>query len=128
MNVTPVIVVPGMEFTTVQGIMTYSFSNMKLLPRNNNDMVLATSVKSAESSTGLRLHPNPASNKIKITVGNSGKHQIKVLNSLGRQMMVLQIEGMETELDIRNLPAGIYHLSVSDAQGKITGTRSLSVY
>jgi hypothetical protein len=49
------------------------------------------------------------------------------MNSLGQQKMVKQIDGMETELDIRKLPVGIYHLSVSDAQGKITGTRSLSV-
>jgi hypothetical protein len=127
MNVTPVIVVPGLEFSTVQGIMTYSFSNMKLLPRNNSDMVLATSVKSAELNSGLSLYPNPASGSIRLTLGTAGKHQIKVMNSLGQQMIVMQIEGMETELDIRNLPAGIYHLSVSDAQGKITGTRSLSV-
>jgi hypothetical protein len=90
-------------------------------------MVLATSVKSAELNSGLSLYPNPASGSIRLTLGTAGKHQIKVMNSLGQQMMVKQIDGMETELDIRKLPVGIYHLSVSDAQGKITGTRSLSV-
>jgi hypothetical protein len=127
MNVPFVQVLPGMEFSSVQGIMTYSFSNMKLLPRNNADMTLAASVKDRKGNAVFAVSPNPATESIGIAFEKAGNYRIRLINSFGQTTMEKTVNGADSRLDIRNLASGIYHLSVSDLLGKTTGTRSISV-
>jgi predicted extracellular nuclease len=127
MSVSPVIVMPGMEFSAVQGIMTYSFSNMKLLPRNNADMTLATGVKSVISKGNFRVFPNPASSCLRLSFADGSAEKIQLLNSLGQLLIQKEFHGPEADLEISHLPAGIYRLIASDKNGVITGTSSVSI-
>jgi len=61
MNVTPTVVTVGMEWEYVNGIMYYSFSNMKLLPRNAGDFATPVSRDAFNKMEGIiSLYPNPA--------------------------------------------------------------------
>ena len=127
MNVPVVLVVPGMEFTTVQGIMTYSFSNMKLLPRNNNDIVSPTAVSKSLNNEALQLAPNPATDKVTIRFADAASRNILLMNSIGQVVIRTQMKEMNGELSVKNLPAGVYRMLVSDSKGNTVGVRSISI-
>lgn len=127
MNVTPVLVLPAMEFSTVQGIMTYSFGNMKLLPRNNSDMTLVASVKSVQESAGFSLSPNPAGEKVKLFFDKAETHHFQLINSLGQVVKSSILQGLEAEVNISGMATGIYRIRISSANGLVRGTRIISV-
>lgn len=74
------------------------------------------------SSAGLKLFPNPVRNQLRLRLDAkpSGIYAVRIINSAGA--CVWQREGISSDirqLDINTsvLPAGLYRLSVMDAQG-----------
>lgn len=127
MNVPFVQVLPGMEFSQVQGIMTYSFSNMKLLPRNNSDMTLVAGIKNQAAESGLVIYPNPARNQLNVRLSGAGNYSISILNSLGQEMYTGRFSGSETVLPISDLSAGLYRIRIGDDAGKLISSRIFSI-
>jgi hypothetical protein len=127
MNVPFVQVLPGMEFSLVQGIMTYSFSNMKLLPRNNNDMTLVTSVNNQLHSSGFVLYPNPAKENLHIRFGEEGSRNISILNALGQEIRSGKMTGSEFTFPLSGFSAGLYRIRVADASGNLISSRLFSI-
>ena len=95
--------------------MFFSFGNYKLVPRDNNDIVLgATSVlNDSHEQYDLSVYPNPAnqSGTLSITVPQSLNASIQVFSSLGMLMTTLHngfiSEGNHHFL-LNNLPSGLY--------------------
>jgi hypothetical protein len=127
MNVPFVQVLPGMEFSQVQGIMTYSFSNMKLLPRNNNDMTLVTSVNNQLHSSGFMLYPNPAKEILHIRFGEEGSRNLSILNALGQEIRSGKMTGSEFTFPLSGFSAGLYRIRVADANGNLISSRLFSI-
>ncbi|MCS7073553.1 MAG: T9SS type A sorting domain-containing protein [Bacteroidia bacterium] len=87
MNVTPQVVTAGMQFSYAQGIMTYGFSRVKLLPRNQMDMALLTSQEKTFSTNSFSLYPNPTSGSVTVEYDRlaiSGIVSIELLDLTGR--------------------------------------------
>jgi hypothetical protein len=126
MNVPPVLVTPGMEFTLVQGIMTYSFSNMKLLPRNNADMGLLASVNETDKKGRFRIFPNPASEKAEFRFTQAAERSISIQNLMGQEVFAKKFTGENLNLSLSGFPSGLYQIRVEE-KGNLIGVERLSI-
>jgi hypothetical protein len=60
----------------------------------------------------LSIYPNPTSNYITIEAPATGRISITNLN--GQQLITRQITEPKTQIDIRNLPSGVYFVRLTD--------------
>ena len=127
MNVPLVLVVPGMEFSTVQGIMTYSFSNMKLLPRNNSDMVLVASASDMFSNESIVAYPNPARDNLTLRFPSEGNRKIEIFNALGQKVIDMECTSANPVLNICGTHPGVYRLRATDSRGNTATVRNISI-
>ncbi len=73
---------------------------------------------------GLSLYPNPVSNgKVYITSKNDSDKEIIIFDVLGKK--VLQTMISSKELNVANLPSGVYIIKINE--GDATATRKLIV-
>ncbi len=116
----PIRVVPGNKFDELTGVMYFSFSNYKLIPRKEDDFVgYTTSVKNENLSLlDYKLaqnYPNPfnPSTRINFTIKEEGLVNLKIFNLLGQEVATLvsenKIPGNYSAIfNAGNLPSGIY--------------------
>ena len=114
----------GAHFQKLKGIMYYSYSNYKLVPRKDDDFVgYATAVKEENSSPKTfsieQNYPNPfnPSTKIVYSIPRSSNVKLTVFNILGQQVKTLvnqtQSQGTYTvSFNASSLPSGIYFYSI----------------
>ena len=114
MNVEPIIVWMGQPVLSAQGILTYSFSNMKLLPRNNSDLSLNTSV-ARKINRRITARPNPAQDFITVD-GADPLEKAEVFNS-SCQLVSAQTAA---RIEVGSLKPGLYRVQLV----KPDGTRS----
>ena len=63
--------------------------------------------------SGFSVYPNPAADKITIeTNALPTKSQLSIMNVDGQQLITRQITEPKTQLDISNLPSGVYFVRV----------------
>lgn len=67
-------------------------------------------------ATAATLHPNPTTGLVTIT-GKDLK-RAEVVNTLGQRVAMVQGEGETMQIDIINLPAGVYFVNVTDGEGR----------
>lgn len=116
MNVTPIVVTVGMEWDYVQGILYYSFSNMKLLPRNAGDFAGVNSRTELLDGT-LMVYPNPAAAQTTLSWQNLTDNQFTcTLTDLsGRVVYTTELSGNSGthSLSTAHLPSGMYFCTIS---------------
>lgn len=79
-----------------------------------------------QMETGITVYPNPVINKklqVQFVNQPAGKYSIQLVNNAGQQVYtgMTQVTGKEAVRQIQldnSLPAGVYLLSFSDAEGK----------
>jgi hypothetical protein len=126
MNVPLALVIPGAAVSLMQGIMTYSFGNMKLLPRNNSDATIAVSVEDQLRKNGFLVYPNPATDRISVRLSSSGS-QVDVYSAQGRQVFGQTAKSDNIEMYVGNWAPGLYRIQVRDNKGLVIGQTSVSV-
>ena len=107
-------------FTSLQGVLYYSFSHYKLVPRKNSDFGSVIGVKNNQNElpTVFRLgqnYPNPFNpvTTIKYDIPVNSEITLKVYNILGQEVKTL-VSGIqnrgryEVKFDGTNLASGIY--------------------
>ena len=114
----------GAHFQKLKGIMYYSYSNYKLVPRKDDDFVgYTTAVKQENTSPktyGIEQnYPNPfnPSTKIVYSIPRISNVTLKVFNILGQQVKTLvnqtQSQGTyNVTFNASSLPSGIYFYSI----------------
>jgi predicted extracellular nuclease len=128
-NVPVCIVTPGDTVTSVTGIMTYSFSNNKLLPRNNDDFESysgancpdTATVAIADAALGrLRAYPNPAHSRLSVDheLVQPRALRVELFDLVGRRILSRDVAAgaLRSELDLSAFDQGLYLLRVSDAR------------
>lgn len=66
----------------------------------------------------LSLYPNPASDQFNITSGNETIHSVVVRDILGKTVATYNVDGLEQNVNISNLPKGMYLVEVELETGK----------
>ncbi|MCS6895308.1 MAG: T9SS type A sorting domain-containing protein [Bacteroidia bacterium] len=113
---------------SIQGIFTYQWNNIKLLPRTNADFfnIVKTSCSSSttsiaqESGKGLWLGPNPTTGTLYLRSTDADEVHVSLYNLHGQRIAETTFAG-SYEWNLASLPAGIYLLKVE------TGTKQTVV-
>ncbi len=69
-------------------------------------------------NNSVALFPNPANNELTITTNENAYSSVSIFNSVGTQVLYSGINTKMTNLNISNLPAGIYFLKLEGNGGK----------
>jgi dienelactone hydrolase len=68
----------------------------------------------------VRIHPNPARSNVYIELNNCPEARVKLINLLGETMVTGLLHTGENVLDVDGLPSGLYFLSISGCDIKIS--------
>jgi hypothetical protein len=105
----------GTSLESLTGIMFFSFGNYKLVPRNNNDIVLgSTSVMNdVHQQYELSVYPNPTNQNgtLHVSIPQSLYARIEVFSSLGNMVSTIHngfINEGNHHFLLHNLPSGLY--------------------
>ncbi|RMF49219.1 MAG: T9SS C-terminal target domain-containing protein, partial [Bacteroidetes bacterium] len=112
------------ELDSLQGILTYQWNFVKLLPRYNADFFRVRKASCTETAGGggaalneagtlvLRYGPNPASHFVWVEVPPTyGLAKARLYTLEGRQLQETSFSG-QAEIDLSRLPQGLYLLEV----------------
>ena len=72
------------------------------------------------NSYDFTITPNPAKDDINLRFNESNKYYIRVFHPGGQSMIAQYAEGTQVKLEIKNLPAGLYFVSVTTNNTSIT--------
>jgi len=76
-----------------------------------------------EESTNIMVYPNPADSYINVSITNGIKTgTISIYNIVGSLVKSIDIDGNEKEINVSELPAGSYLISVDDERESIVKT------
>lgn len=75
-----------------------------------------TGIEENGSTAFVTLHPNPTSGLVTIT--GQDLRQAEVINTLGQQVATATGAGETLQIDIANLPIGVYFVNVTDGEGR----------
>ncbi|WP_276133243.1 T9SS type A sorting domain-containing protein [Polluticoccus soli] len=123
----------SMDFTSVvQGSYDFSVSVSDGTYTDTMTFVVEkfpTSVNSVNRTTdGISVYPNPARDELNVKFNaNTGINYITLYNMIGKALTVYKVSASNSaKLDIQNVPAGIYFIRLTDAQGRVVGTRKFT--
>ena len=125
MKVAPIVVQKGDAMTSVTGIMDYSFSNCKLMPRNNADFENYVRLNVGVNSNAINLgkvvaYPNPTSNQINfdyILPANAANCAIVVYDLLGKVVANTNMNTLSgtASIETSHLAQGTYLYSITSS-------------
>ena len=129
-NVEKIIVTDSVSMDTVIGVLTYSFSNMKLLPRNNDDFkginVGITSVRTYSNDAELSIYPNPSNDVV--FVNTDGKeYSVSIIDLSGKAVITSSIKDNDNALNVSELENGMYILTLSNLNGETVARQKVIV-
>ena len=84
------------------------------------DSVLAVSPITA-SSCIVSLSPNPAHNSLHLEWNNPAKTELQIINQIGQILLSTHTDKTNMEIDIRQLPAGLYMVRTTQDGNRWTG-------
>lgn len=75
----------------------------------------------------INLYPNPATNELNVVYDdNADVKNIAVYNIIGKIMNVYKVTGNSANLNIDNIPSGIYFVRLYNSGGNIVSTRKFT--
>jgi Zn-dependent metalloprotease/chitodextrinase len=81
----------------------------------------STSFDDISAKPAINLYPNPASSYINVQITNATAHGvISIYNSIGALVKVVDIEDSEREVNISELPSGLYIISIETKKEALT--------
>jgi len=109
----------------VTGIGHYSFSAYKILPRDANDISIASGINELGSFT-VSVYPNPVKNIINFEL-NINIFTVTLINVTGKIIKRSHSTNNKLVISTENIDNGIYFYSVSDNDGNIISTSKFIV-
>lgn len=134
------VVSAGDTISSLTGIMYYSFGNMKLLPRNNDDANsfsgancpggIVSSIEDELAGSEIIAYPNPTRDLLTVsyTFPQIVEGNVRMIDLMGRTVANKEIRGVAGELQLQtgNMVAGTYILLV-ETQGYIISRKRIVV-
>ena len=73
------------------------------------------------------LYPNPAHDELNVVYdANSDVKNIAIYNVIGKVMMVYKVSGSSANLNLENIPGGIYFVRLYNSSGNIMATKKFT--
>lgn len=93
------------------------------------NLALSTGI-AEQSRTTFRVRPNPTQDFAHLNTStiNAKGAFVRIINSLGQELMTASILGPETQLDLRGIHDGSYFIQVIDQQGLMKGNDHLVIH
>lgn len=98
----------GIYFDDNEVVMTNSALNMIGIPQN---------VTLLGNNNNATIYPNPASDIIVVNTEGSTYNSLEVTNLMGQTLLTEKLTQHETKVNVKNLPAGIYTLTLKGDNG-----------
>ncbi len=102
----------GIYFDNNEVIMTNTASNIKGCP--------TTQVKNINTTDDVLLYPNPVTDVLTIIAQPGSYTTLTVTNAVGQQMVQQNITQPDNKVNVKNLPPGVYSITLSGAQHNVT--------
>lgn len=141
MNVPPIVTSDTMTFDAMQGIIFFSFSNYKLHPRANDDIIganfqLLPVTNRPQSPLNTRefenvrvaMYPNPAKDILNITSSLSENATVTITDIQGRVVKRIDLRPFEVNTyDITSFKPGLYIVTLTSQKGAVISNSKLIV-
>lgn len=141
---------PGQMIDSLTGLMHYSYSVYKLIPRNNSDIIgLADSngvpyvidstvVPGPDTATGIfdlagktlemKVYPNPANDIINVRIENNDEPlNLEVIDLAGRTMYNTKFNQQQVAISTESMVNGVYLVKLTDTTGNILSINKLVI-
>lgn len=123
MNVSAIVVQNGDPFFAIRGVMAYTFGNFKLLPRNDNDFDLMSSVNGGIDMNVVAF-PNPVRDELKLvySIGSLQENATAtVYDLMGHALKSVELHALSGEavIDMRGMAAGNYVIRVESTTSNV---------
>src|SRR5690606_8995532 len=107
----------GMNYN-ITGVVTFEFGDFVLMPRQPNDVELATGITEI-SSQELHVFPNPANDVLNLNWinGISGNIAYNLYNATGQLVTQGSVAKPMGTVDVSNLSPGLYTLNLETENG-----------
>ena len=90
---------------------TYTVTGFNGTCSDEASISLHLGINGTANAAPLTLYPNPAHESI--TIAQDGMRSVSLVNQLGQEILRREVTAPQLQLDIRNLPAGIYFIKVN---------------
>ena len=100
----------GIYFDYNSVVMTNTVTNIVGIPAGVEEM---TNSNVAE----VNVFPNPANSELTVNISKGSFSKVSIVNSLGQQVLLQDVNSASTKLNIKALPAGTYYISVRGESG-----------
>jgi hypothetical protein len=85
------------------------------------------SVPTVKSPDEVIIYPNPAANEVNVVFdGNQDIKTVSIHNRIGKPVSVFKVAGDSANLNIENIPKGIYFISLINSHGDVVQTRKFT--
>jgi hypothetical protein len=86
-----------------------------------------TAIPNVKSNDDLLLYPNPATNDLNVVYdANSDVKSAAIYNIIGKVMITFKVSGNSANLNLENIPSGIYFLRLINSHGDPVVTRKFT--
>ncbi|MCB9335666.1 MAG: T9SS type A sorting domain-containing protein [Flavobacteriales bacterium] len=109
----------------VTGVMDYSFSVFKLLPRDMNDVVISTSIEEIKNIK-VSVYPNPVKDNISFEL-STNNYQVQIFDITGKTIKQASSLRNKLTLSTTELNNGIYFYSIFTKDGSLITTNKFIV-
>lgn len=82
--------------------------------------LISTGVEKKKIDSGLKIYPNPATDRIKIGFEECEKRNIQLFDINGKQLLNKESSEKNIELNINTLTEGFYIVNINSAQGNVS--------
>lgn len=140
MEVPAIAVSDTMNMDALVGVLSYGFSNYRILPRNNDDFIginisLDTtalpgspfSIEEMTALTGVTVYPNPNSGSFRVGMESVRPMNFRLLNFQGQVVREGAITRNGQEISVYDLPNGMYFLLLDDSATEVTGVEKIII-
>jgi PKD repeat protein len=78
-----------------------------------------TALKTTINKALVSMYPNPANSKLTVSIAQNDNSVITMYDAIGKQVMQQKATGLFTELNVSNLPQGMYFVNVNGTTQKV---------
>lgn len=141
MFLSPVTTSDTMTMDAMVGLLYYGFSNYRVLPRGNDDIIglnatldmninrpSNVSLEELTSISDVQVYPNPASDVFQVSSATLSELNAIIYDLNGKQMIYqTSTNGESLTINTANLSNGIYLMQVADREGNLVSSHKVVV-